>query len=231
MDMIFKNEAALIIPAGGRGSRMESSIPKQLIQYRGKPLIYYTLNVFYNLFPGLYTVIAMIPDYIESFQASLYEWGWDDHISLVEGGATRQDSVWAAMQAIPAEYRQIWIHDAVRPFITVDIIERITIALEKHSAVIPVIPVKDTIKMVEHDFVETTHPRARLVAVQTPQAFEIEMIRRAYRFIRDRGIQVTDDAEAVEKFGAPVFTVPGDERNIKITTPNDLDKLKALDYV
>jgi 2-C-methyl-D-erythritol 4-phosphate cytidylyltransferase len=146
-------------------------------------------------------------------------------IRCVEGGHRRQDSVAAGLRAAP-EADFYLIHDGARPLISVELCERVLAAARAHAAAIPALPVADTIKRVTEsgDVVETLD-RAPLRAAQTPQAFAGELLRRAHAEVRQ---DVTDDASMVEALGVRVATVPGDTRNIKVTSPGDLALVRAM---
>lgn len=146
-------------------------------------------------------------------------------VRCVEGGARRQDSVAAGLAAAP-EADWYLVHDAARPLVTPELCERVLAATYEHGAAIPALPVADTIKRVDATGrVLATLDRAPLRAAQTPQAFAAPLLRRAHAEIT---ADVTDDAAQVEALGAPVATIPGDPRNLKVTTPADLDLARAL---
>lgn len=148
--------------------------------------------------------------------------------SLVAGGATRQESVWRALQATPDRDTDIVIvHDGVRPFITRDLITRVVKAAVAHGAAICALPIAETVKRVRDEVVEATLDRAELWAVQTPQAFRYPLLREAHEKARRDGFLGTDEAMLVERLGHPVRVVRGLEANIKITTPADLRRARA----
>jgi 2-C-methyl-D-erythritol 4-phosphate cytidylyltransferase len=143
-------------------------------------------------------------------------------VEVVEGGTTRQESVWRALQAAPADAPIVLVHDAVRPFITPQLIDAIRTAADAHGAVLCALPIVETVKRVVDGVVESTLDRSTLWAVQTPQGFRAPLLREAHeKAIRD-GIVGTDDAMLVERLGHAVRVVPGLAENVKITTPADL---------
>jgi 2-C-methyl-D-erythritol 4-phosphate cytidylyltransferase len=146
---------------------------------------------------------------------------------VVEGGATRQQSVAAALAAVPTEFGIILVHDAARAFAPAELVERVAAAVRSgHEAVIPVLPVVDTIKQVDADgFVVGTPSRSSLRAVQTPQGFRRDALERAHANAAD---PATDDAALVERIGVRVFCVPGSEAALKITRPADLVAAQTL---
>jgi 2-C-methyl-D-erythritol 4-phosphate cytidylyltransferase len=142
---------------------------------------------------------------------------------IVTGGKERQDSVLHGLEALSEAIEYVLIHDAARPFISSDLIECVIHGAREHDAVIPAIPVKDTIKVVETTgVVRYTPDRKSLWAVQTPQAFRLATLKYAIAECEKMGYVGTDDASLLEKIGLPVYIVNGEETNIKITTPNDL---------
>jgi 2-C-methyl-D-erythritol 4-phosphate cytidylyltransferase len=148
--------------------------------------------------------------------------------AVVRGGRHRQDSVYAAIKHLPADCRMVAIHDGVRPFIPVNVIEKGFRLGRQARAVITAIPVKDTVKKVKQGKVKNTLDRKELWQVQTPQVFEAKLIRAAYEKAMQAGQYVTDDAQLVEKLGKPVAVVEGSYDNIKITTPEDLPLAETI---
>jgi 2-C-methyl-D-erythritol 4-phosphate cytidylyltransferase len=147
--------------------------------------------------------------------------GW----KLVAGGARRRDSVESGLSALDARTGTVLVHDAARPLASPALVARILDAAARHAAVVPAVPLADTVKRVRGNRVIETLDRSALVAVQTPQAFRTDLLRRALAAIPG---DATDEAALVEGLGEPVATVAGDPRNLKVTTPEDLDILRAL---
>jgi 2-C-methyl-D-erythritol 4-phosphate cytidylyltransferase len=153
------------------------------------------------------------------------------HVRVVNGGATRQASVAAALAAVPDGYSIVLVHDAARAFAPPDLVERVVAAVRGgHDAVIPVLPVVDTIKQIDVEgFVTATPERAALRAVQTPQGFRRTVLEQAHRVVVDgENVTATDDAALVERIGVRVFCVPGSEAALKITRPADLATAELL---
>jgi 2-C-methyl-D-erythritol 4-phosphate cytidylyltransferase len=148
-------------------------------------------------------------------------------VSVVPGGASRQESVGRALQAVPADAALIVVHDAVRPFVTRVLIDDVLAAARVEGAAICALPIAETVKRVAEGWVETTLDRSTLWAVQTPQAFRAALLREAHDKARRDGFVGTDDAMLVERLGHRVRVVPGSERNVKITTPADLRRARA----
>jgi len=222
----------VILPAGGIGKRMNTSVPKQLLEYNGKPIFYYTLRRFYNISGVERIVIPVFEEGFRYFKDIIKDFNFDDRVDLVIGGRRRQDSVFNALSTI-SEDRDgfVLIHDIVRPFISQELILDIMERVQELKAVIPAIPVKDTIKIIDNGVVRNTPDRNLLFAVQTPQAFQIGILYDCLQKVNEANIDITDDAMALEYCNKKVYIVEGDEKNIKITTQSDLKYLKELDIV
>ncbi len=147
-------------------------------------------------------------------------------LSVVPGGGSRQDSVWLAMQATPENAEIIVVHDAVRPLISERLIADVVKAAAEFGAAICALPVVETVKRVRNDEVEATLDRSELWVVQTPQAFRAELLREAHEKARRDGVVGTDDAMLVERLGHQVRVVRGLPENVKITTPDDLRRVR-----
>lgn len=213
---------AVLIVAAGRGRRAGGSVPKQYASYDGVPLLRKTILSFYN--NRLIDVIKVVihPEDRPLYDASASDL---DLSAPCPGGETRQDSVRLGLEALADEkgLERVLIHDGARPFVSGDLIARMISALDEAPAAIPGLPVTDTLKEVDANLVVDTPDRARFWRVQTPQAFDFKFILEAHRKLQ--GEALTDDAAVAEKAGMTVKLVKGDERNIKITTPQDMDML------
>lgn len=231
-DVSHTCKTVAIVVAGGRGSRMGGDRPKQFLTLSGVPILVRTLNVFAR-HPGMDTVVAVVPrdDVNGSRRDLLSPYGLDGRVTVIAGGDTRQASVMAGLDYLNLQGMSagdiVLIHDGVRPFVSGRIIEDVIEGACRYGAAIPGIPVVDTLKRCETDGrVRHTVNRDHLFRIQTPQGFDWRMIREAYRSAQRRGIQGTDDAALLEARGVPVHIVPGDIRNLKITTPEDLERAR-----
>jgi 2-C-methyl-D-erythritol 4-phosphate cytidylyltransferase/2-C-methyl-D-erythritol 2,4-cyclodiphosphate synthase len=218
--------AAAIIAAGGGGSRMGGGLPKQFLALHGMPILALTVSRFLRV-DALRTIVVAVPaGYREEAAGILRAFlpaGDQDRLVLVNGGATRQESVRAGLMALPPETATVLVHDAARPFVTAEIIERCLRATEQGGAAITAIPVRDTLKQAGTDhLVRATIDRSGLWQAQTPQGARVELLRRAYDLADQDGFQSTDEASLLEHAGIPVALVEGSERNFKITRPDDL---------
>lgn len=212
---------AAIVPAAGRGERLGRATPKALVQIGGLTLVVHSVAALFRA--GIETVVIAAPlDAIDEVRRKV------PRAAVVAGGADRRESVRNALAAIPPDVDAVLVHDAARPFVPDDVVRRVLDALQSGApAVIPVVPLVDTVKRVDGDgVVVETIDRSTLRAVQTPQGFRRDVLAAAHS--ADRTYDVTDDASLVEATGVPVQTVPGDERAFKVTTPWDLAVAELL---
>lgn len=233
-------KVTVIIPAAGLGTRMASGSrakgtkpapSKQFTELRGVPMLIRTLRAF-AAHPRVDEIIAVLrKDEIPGFQARLEKEAKDSFarkIQLVEGGEHRQDSVANGLNSLRSGSDDlVLVHDAVRPFVTAEIIEEVIAAAEKTGAAIAGLPAVDTVKQVERTsegaIITATIPRERVVMAQTPQGFRYSVIKKAFDDASADGFVGTDEASLVERAGHPVAVVMGSARNIKITTPADME--------
>ena len=211
-----------IVLAGGRGKRMGSVQSKQYINLNGKPILYYTLKQFIKN-DLIDKIILVIPEdeiyYCKNEVLDKYEIVVD---GLICGGKERQDSVYNALSQLDGS-DIVLIHDGARPFVSQRIINDAVKYAKIYKAAAPGVMPKDTIKVKgEDNFSVDTLVRNNLVAIQTPQAFEFNMIYECHKEVKKRGIAVTDDTAVAELFNHKVYIYEGDYNNIKITTPEDL---------
>lgn len=211
----------VIIPAAGQGSRMKAGYNKQFIKLADRPLIVHTVAVFEED-PWCERVILVANEKeCDAMSALMKEWQMMKVRAIVPGGKERQDSVLEGLKR--AEAAIVLIHDGARPFVAKESIhELVRTAADKGSAVLAV-PVKDTIKEVNNGFITNTPERTALWAAQTPQAFQKDLIVKAYEKATSEQFRGTDDASLVEKCGKKVHIVEGSDENIKLTTPLDID--------
>ncbi|MGA2991170.1 MAG: 2-C-methyl-D-erythritol 4-phosphate cytidylyltransferase [Candidatus Korobacteraceae bacterium] len=226
----------VIIPAAGLGTRMASSSAtaqgktrsKQFVELEGAPILVHTIRRFSQLESISEIFVAMRKPEAELFRKQLDEYGLRGAIHLVEGGEHRQQSVANALTEVRAAADDIvLVHDAVRPFVTAESIAAVIAAVEKHGAAIAGVPAVDTIKQVERTadgaIITTTIPRELIVQAQTPQGARFGLLKRAFDDAAADGFLGTDEAALLERIGQPVHVVMGSVRNIKITSPSDLE--------
>jgi 2-C-methyl-D-erythritol 4-phosphate cytidylyltransferase len=220
-----------VIPGAGSGLRMGGGRAKQFMELSGKPIIALTLEKFQSSSAIDDIILVAPPNDVELCKTSVIEkYGLDKVKGVIAGGERRQDSVRLGIEAAGDGYGIVVIHDGVRPFIEVNLIEQAVTAAIRDRAVITAIPAKDTAKKVgEGGFVLKTYERKLLWLVQTPQVFRYEDIMEAHRKALMEGWgEVTDDALLIEKMGIPVKVINGSEYNIKVTTPLDMELAKYL---
>ena len=214
-----------VLVAAGRGERLGDGRPKAFARLGALPLLAEPLRRLdeSEWIDGI--VIVAPPEWEEPAILVAEEIGASKVASCVTGGATRSASVRVGLEEVPAEADVVLVHDAARPLLPPEIVPRLLEALaEGFDGAVPGLPVADTVKRVRDGVVVETPSRDELVAVQTPQAFRADALRAAHR---DGGIE-TDDAALVEAAGGRVKVVPGDERLLKVTTPDDLRRVEAL---
>ena len=219
-----------IIVAAGSGVRMGGGVRKQYLLLGGRPILAHTLAPF-DEFNGINEIFLVVPetDFDYCRNAVISPMKPRKKIRLVPGGATRQESVYNGLLAIGGNQGVVVIHDGVRPFITMEQIAECIEVAEKTGACILGMPVFDTLKRVNHaEEIEKTVEREAIRSAQTPQAFQYRSILEAHEIARREGYTGTDDASLMEHIGKRVKIITGDRRNIKITTPEDLDMAEAI---
>ncbi|WP_133016766.1 2-C-methyl-D-erythritol 4-phosphate cytidylyltransferase [Clostridium cuniculi] len=213
-----------IILAGGKGKRMNSSISKQFIEIKGKPIIYYTIKKFNDNKKIDNIVVVLSQEEIEYFKENILK-KYDLKVDkIVIGGAERQDSVYNGLKSLEnTETDIVLIHDGARPFISDRIIEDGIKYASIYGACAPGVMPKDTIKIKEkNNFSIDTPNRESLVAIQTPQVFKFREILECHEKVKMDKVVVTDDTMVVERYGTKVYLYDGEYTNIKVTTPEDL---------
>ena len=215
-------KVAAIIPAAGIGMRMESSIPKQFVKVAGRSVLVRTLQKFISC-QLIHTIqLVLRKTEIESFKKEIEGSKMLESIRFVEGGETRQESVYRGFKEVEPDTNIVVIHDGVRPFVEVEMIKAVIRTATKKGSAITVLSCFDTVKEINQDQVVNTLPREKIVMVQTPQAFKYEILKESFERAEIDGFQGTDESSLVERSGFPVTVLLGSERNIKITKPTDL---------
>jgi 2-C-methyl-D-erythritol 4-phosphate cytidylyltransferase len=207
-----------VIVAGGSGSRMGTSLPKQFLLVNEKPILYYTIKAFLDSYSDMQLILVLPGDYIEMGKEIIDAWFDADRIQVMEGGDTRFQSVKNGLQLITEE-AVVFVHDGVRCLLTPELIRRCyDQALESGTAV-PAIACKDSVRLL-HDEGNEAVERSRVRLVQTPQTFHSKILLPAFQI--DYKDKFTDEATVVEAYGIKISLVEGEENNIKITHPADL---------
>jgi len=207
----------VIIPAAGSGTRFGGDVPKQFLPLGGKPLVQRVVERF--LFDDVATriVVPVLDMLLSAVKSSPGE-----RVQFVAGGATRLQSVTRGLEAAGSEFDLIAIHDAVRPFFSLDVFHATLDAARTHGAAFPGIPLPDTIHQIADDAIAATLDRSVLVAAQTPQCFSAEVLREVIERAAREDADATDEAGLAAKYGHRVHVVRGDSMNFKITRPEDL---------
>lgn len=214
-----------IILGGGSGQRMGAKCNKVLLPIAGKSMIARSVEAFLPLVEQV--VVVSREEDMPVMASELAQNGLE--ALIVSGGATRQESVWRGLQALSGQCGGVLVHDGARCLVTADVIQRCMVSVEKCGTGVAAVPVTDTIKTVSNANIALDTPnRASLRAVQTPQGFKVDLLRRAHEQAQRDGFLGTDDASLVERLGVPVQLTEGSRRNIKLTTPEDLLMAEAF---
>lgn len=217
----------VIIPSAGSGSRFGGEVPKQYLELGGKPVLQHAVDRFLANPAVAVLVLAVAGDRVEAMRSDA-RWS-DPRVRIVEGGATRQQSVTRALDAAEGQAIDVVaVHDAVRPFFTSAILQELLDAAEAYGASLPVAPVTDTIHVVADGLVVETLDRSRLGAAQTPQCFRIALLRTLLQRAAAEQFDGTDEAGLAVRYGFEVRAIAGDPMNFKITHARDLERAQNL---
>ncbi len=228
----YPAHVGVVIPAGGIGSRIGCNRPKQFLSLAGIPILVRTCRIFLSRNDIHIVAVAAPTDFYQETVDLLHT-----HLNKKEvtkmvftlGGATRQDSVRAGLDALPAEINVVLVHDAARPLVDQATIDRCLLGAVEYGAVIAAVPVKDTLKLVgDEATIDQTVDRSALWQAQTPQAIRRDLLTQAFAKAAQKKFIGTDEASLLEAVGIPVRIVAGNERNVKITRPEDFDIATAV---
>ena len=214
---------SVIIVAGGKGLRMGGDLPKQYIPIQGKPILMRTIEAFHQFNAAMQIILVLPADHQSYWKELCTQYSFTIKHEVAQGGETRFHSVNNGLQLAKGEI--VGVHDGVRPFVSQEVIERCYKMTEKTGATIPVIPVVESVRLVQDGQSEAVNRDAYRL-VQTPQVFSAEVLRKAY--MQEFNSLFTDDASVVEAAGHAITLVEGNRENIKITTPFDLKISSAL---
>jgi len=219
-----------ILPAAGLGTRMGAETPKQFLELDGMPLVIFTLRRLAACAEISEFLIATRAEEAESLAARIAKEKPARAVRVVRGGGSRQQSVGNALAEIGDDAEIVLVHDAVRPLITCEQVQRVIAATREHGAAILGIPAMDTVKEVKRTslpgdvaLITATIPRERVVLAQTPQGFRVPLLREAYAMAARDGYSASDEAGLVERTGHDVYVVQGSTRNLKVTRPGDME--------
>lgn len=221
---------AAILPAAGLGTRMGAETPKQFLKLDGTPILIHSVRRLASCEQITDIILATRADGIAMLEEKLRGEHLKQNVRVVRGGDSRQESVANALREVPDTTEVVLVHDAVRPFVTVEQIARVIEEARRCGAAILGIPAMDTVKEVKRAslpedvaLITATIPRERVVLAQTPQAFQTKLLKEAFARAAADGINASDEAGVVERLGHDVHVVLGSERNIKITKPADME--------
>lgn len=224
------NRIAAILPAAGLGTRMGSEKPKQFLELNGVPIVLLSLRRIASCPLITDIFVATRADEVARLEETIRGERFSQPVRVVRGGDTRQESVSRALREVPNTTEIVLVHDAVRPFVTREQIERVIEEARRCRAAILGIPAMDTVKEVKRAslpedvaLITATVPRERIVLAQTPQAFATKLLKEAFARAEADGVNASDEAGLVERLGQDVHVVLGSERNIKITRPADME--------
>lgn len=216
-----------ILVAGGKGLRMGSDIPKQFLPLCGRPVLMHTIDVFRRTYPDIHIILVLPREQQDYWRQLCGQHDYDVELCVADGGETRFHSVHNGLSLIPDDARGVvGVHDGVRPFVSPETIRRCFEAAEEFGAVVPVVPVVETVRQVLADGSSMTVDRNAYRLVQTPQTFDIQLLKKAYGQPFDPFF--TDDASVVEAMGHPIKLVEGNNENIKLTNPADLKLAEGM---
>ena len=221
-----KSFTGVIIPAAGQGTRFGGK--KQFKSFDNTKLLTHVITVF-SQSEFISEIVVVVPkNYVEKIQAQMQGTSEKIKVSFVSGGKRRQDSVFNGMNALPEKCNLVCIHDAVRPFITVSMIEKTINACEQYDGAIIAVPAKDTLKKVKIGRIQSTVNRNEIWHAQTPQTFQRKKLENALQSAKKEGITGSDEAFLLERLGYNVAVVEGTFDNLKITTPDDWRTAEAM---
>jgi 2-C-methyl-D-erythritol 4-phosphate cytidylyltransferase/2-C-methyl-D-erythritol 2,4-cyclodiphosphate synthase len=220
--------AAAVVPAAGRGERFGGAVPKSLVMLRGRPLVQYALATLQDV-SEIEAIAVVVPaEAVGTVSEMTRRAGLTKVAAVVPGGADRQASVDLGLRALPPGPDLVLVHDGARPFLSRALAAEVLAAAARDGSATAALPIGETVKRGEGEWVRETLDRASLYRIQTPQAFRRSLLERAHEVAARQGFRGTDDAVLVERVGSRVRLIPGDPTNLKVTVPEDLRLAEAL---
>lgn len=214
----------VVVVAGGSGSRMKNTVPKQFLLLKGKPVLYYTIDAFLNAYDDIKVILVLPEEHVAAGQEIIDAFFDYSRIQITTGGRTRFHSVQNGLQLVEQD-SIVFVHDAVRCLISKELIQRCYDAVLEHGSAVPVIASKDSVRIITDNGNEALE-RDRVKLVQTPQTFYSKILLPAFNI--DYKDKFTDEATVVEAFGLDVHLVEGEENNFKITLPVDMELAEKI---
>lgn len=219
----MKNKYGVVIAAGGTGTRFGSDIPKQFLEIDDIPVIAHTISKFENCNEIKEIVISVHKDYLVYCSDIVKKFGFKKVTTVLEGGKTRQQSVFKGIKVLSSDVDYVLIHDAARPMVSIDTITKCCEAVRKYGASAAGSKVVDTLKLSEDgDFIQGTVDRSKMWQIQTPQCFNRDLILKFHKNAAFEGFEATDDCMLAEHYGQKIKLIESGRDNIKITEPKDL---------
>ena len=212
---------AVVLLAGGSGSRMKADRPKQFLELRGKPVLEHSIDLLLGV-QQMICLVLVIAEEFRSLDFVVAAAARDSRLTFADPGKERQDSVSNGLDAVPPECTIVAVHDAARPLVTLDAVHTCISDGAEHGAAVLAVPMKATVKEGADGFVKRTLDRSKLWEIQTPQVIRPQLLRDGFAKVRAEGLEVTDDVSIVEQLGAPVKLTMGEYTNLKLTTPEDM---------
>ncbi len=215
---------SIIITAGGVGKRMGVTLPKQFLPLQGKPLLFYTIERFYEYDPKIEILLTLPQDWLSYWQSLCEEFSFSIPHQVISGGKERYHSIQLALAHSTGNL--VGVHDGVRPFVSIETISRCYEKAQLDGSAIPIMHIKESLRMLTDETLSVSVERSAYRSVQTPQVFQRNVLVSAYE--RPFHDAITDDASLAEENGTTIYLVEGNEENIKITTPLDLSFCEFL---
>lgn len=213
---------AVVLLAGGSGSRMKANMPKQFLELNGRPVLQHSLELLSQV-QQLEALVLVINEEFRDLPFLQTAMANDKRIKFADPGAERQDSVSNGLDQVPADCTLVAIHDSARPLVQLDDVHQCLADGAAHGAAVLAVPMKATVKESEDgEFVAQTLVRSKLWEIQTPQVVRPDVLREGFGKVKEEGWEVTDDVSIIERMGLPVKLTVGDYENFKLTTPEDM---------
>jgi len=213
---------AVVLLAGGSGSRMKANMPKQFLELNGRPVLQHSLELLAKV-QQLEALVLVINEEYRDLPFLTEAMAADPRIKFADPGSERQDSVCNGLGQVPDQCTLVTIHDSARPLVLLDDVHKCLCDASEHGAAVLAVPMKATVKESEDgQFVAQTLVRSKLWEIQTPQVLRPAVLREGFRLVAENGWEVTDDVSIVERMGKPVKLTMGDYENFKLTTPEDM---------